>query len=129
MADNHNQLLKDLIGTISKDNITGETIKEIKKSNLWKELLEFMKQEGGSNLLGHYPIFQSDFKNNTLFKFINATADMDSNESPAGSFNFKAILDNLKNKVNPDGSANMDGNNPWNESLTNSLTYLLRYIK
>ena len=46
MADNHNQLLKDLIGTISKDNITGETIKEIEKSNLWKELLEFMKQEG-----------------------------------------------------------------------------------
>ena len=43
MADNHNQLLKDLIGTISKDNITGETIKKIEKSNLWKELLEFMK--------------------------------------------------------------------------------------
>lgn len=128
MADNHNQLLKDLIGTISKDNITGETIKEIEKSNLWKELLEFMKQEGGSSLLGHYPIFQSDFKNNTLFKFINATADMDSNESPAGSFNFKAILDNLRNKVNPDGSANTYGDNPWNESLTNSLTYLLRYI-
>ena len=92
MADNHNQLLKDLIETISKDNITGETIKEIEKSNLWKELLEFMKQEGGSSLLGHYPIFQSDFKNDTLFKFINATADMDSNESPAGSFNFKAIM-------------------------------------
>lgn len=128
MADNHNQLLKDLIETISKDNITGETIKEIEKSNLWKELLEFMKQEGGSSLLGHYPIFQSDFKNDTLFKFINATADIDSNESPAGSFNFKAILDNLRNKVNPDGSANTNGNNPWNESLTNSLTYLLRYI-
>jgi hypothetical protein len=43
MADNHNQLLKDLIETISKGNITGETIKEIEKSNLWKELLEFMK--------------------------------------------------------------------------------------
>ena len=128
MADNHNQLLKDLIETINKDDITAETIKEIEKSNLWKELLEFMKQEGGSNLLGHYPIFQNDFKNNTLFKFINATADMDSNESPAGSFNFKAILDNLRNKVNPDGSANTYGDNPWNESLTNSLTYLLRYI-
>ena len=128
MADNHNQLLKDLIETISKDDITSETIKQIEKSNLWKELLEFMKQEGGSNLLGHYPIFQSDFKNNTLFKFINAAVDMDSNESPSGSFNFKTILNNLKNKVNPDGSANTDGNNPWNESLTNSLTYLLRYI-
>ena len=57
MADNHNQLLKDLIETISKDNITGETIKKIEKYNLWKELLEFMKQEGGSSLLGHYPIF------------------------------------------------------------------------
>ena len=43
MADNHNQLLKDLIETINKDDITAETIKEIKKSNLWKELLEFMK--------------------------------------------------------------------------------------
>ena len=43
MADNHNQLLKDLIETISKDDITAETIKEIEKSNLWKELLEFMK--------------------------------------------------------------------------------------
>ena len=128
MADNHNQLLKDLIGTISKDNVTGETIKEIEKSDLWKELLEFMKQEGGSSLLGHYPIFQSDFKHDTLFKFINATADMDSNESPAGTFNFKAILDNLREKVNPDGSAKTNGNNPWNESLTNSLTYLLRYI-
>lgn len=129
MASNHNQLFLKLIKEIEKGDITGETIKSISRENLWKELLDFMKEEGGSDNLGHYPIFQSDFKADTLFKYINATADMDSNEAPAGTYDFKKILDNLKSIVNPDGTANTgSGNNPWNESLTNSLTYFLRYI-
>lgn len=129
MASNHNQLFLKLIKEIEKGDITGETIKSISREKLWKELLEFMKEEGGSDNLGHYPIFQSDFKADSLFKYINATADMDSTEAPAGTYDFKKILDNLKSITNPDGTANTgSGNSPWNESLTNSLTYFLRYI-
>lgn len=133
-VNEQNQIIQSLIKGIDKDNLNGEFFKNIDRENFWKILLEFMKEEGGADKLGHYPIWQNDLSADTLFQYINATADMDSKENPLGSYDFNKILDSLRGQINDvtgelaDMRDLVTKNYPWNESLANALTYYLRFL-
>ena len=132
LPQNIKDLINDLIKELDIKEVNNNLLKEYNKNDLWKYLLEYMKQENEDWALGHYPILSSDFPQSeitSLFEYINKYIDLDNNID----YNFSTIINNLKEKINnEDGTLDQkyknSGDYPWNESLTNSLTHFIRYF-
>lgn len=150
MAFNYNgdidALIQDLIdgyqGTdtqtpLSIKDFNGAILKglEERHPDFWKALLEYMKNETDSDKLGHSPMLQSDFPQDfqSLFKYINAMADLDSADDEVKNQQF--TLDALKQAMlqaglDSDTATGVKDNKTffWNESVSRAISQFLQHF-
>lgn len=104
---------------------------EEQRPDFWKYLLEYMKNE--SEKIGHdAPIYQSDFPEQfqSLFKYINANADLDSEDEEVknSKFDIKKLRDQMIGKLDQltaTGLKEGEKSYFWNESVSRLFSKFL----
>lgn len=128
---NVNEFIKDLIRArqngITIDNFNGNIYSNLNRSELWKNLIDFLKNEADSDKLDTSPILQTLFNEDngiSLYNFINSKCDLDNNE----------IWNNLKNKIanniDLDTETGVTDGTPyfWNESVNKIVAQFIKNL-